>query len=228
MGHTLKSPTKPMRSLNRILIPELLDSLDSNDPRAIRSRRDLVFIDAFMGNSRWIAKTISRSPLAREGIVELGAGEGRLCERLHRAVPDCKITGLDLIPKPQRLSAAIQWEAGDFFKTLENMHGAVCTGSLVLHHFSDHALSELGGRLTRFSSLVFVEPLRSPAPLIAAQLVSPLLGEVTRYDMPASIRAGFLPGELAEVLQLDPSFWTIREVATWRGALRFTASRNRK
>ena len=67
-----------MRALDRVLTPEILDSLDPRDPRAIRSRRDLVFIDAFMGNSRWITESVARSSSARDGIVELGAGEVRL------------------------------------------------------------------------------------------------------------------------------------------------------
>lgn len=222
-----KAPKEPMRSFDRVLTPELLDSLDPRDPRAIRSRRDLVFIDAFMGNSRWITESVARSSSARNGIVELGAGEGRLCERLHQALPDCEISGLDLIPKPHNLSDGIHWVAGDFLKTLDTMRGGVCVGSLVLHHFSDDVLRELGQRLARFSNLVFAEPLRSPGPLAASALVSPLVGEVTRHDMPASIRAGFLPGELAPILALDPAIWTIRESATFMGALRFIASRSR-
>lgn len=214
-----------MRDLDRVLTPELLDSLDSRDPRAIRSRRDLVFIDAFMGNSRWITNSVARCSLPRDGIVELGAGDGRLCERFYHALPDCEITGLDLIARPQNLSTGIRWVAGDFFKTLDSVRAAVCAGSLVLHHFSDEALRDLGRRLARFSFLVFAEPLRSPLPLAASALLFPLVGEVTRHDMPASIRAGFLPGEMAEALELDPKSWTIREVTTLSGSLRFTASK---
>jgi SAM-dependent methyltransferase len=179
-----------------------------------------------MGNSRWITESVARCSSARNGIVELGAGEGRLCERLQQALPDCEITGLDLIPKPQNLSDEIHWVAGDFLKTLDTMRGGVCVGSLVLHHFSDNVLRELSRLLARFSFLVFAEPLRSPATLAASALVAPLVGEVTRHDMPASIRAGFLPGELALTLALDPTLWTIREATTFLGSLRFIASRS--
>jgi SAM-dependent methyltransferase len=216
-----------MRALDRILTPELLDSLDPTDPRAIRSRRDLVFIDAFMGNSRWIRDSVARSSFSGDGVVELGAGDGRLCERFYQVLHDAEITGLDLIPRPQNLSAGIRWVPGDFFKSLDSVRAGVCAGSLVLHHFPDEALRELGRRLARFSFLVFAEPLRSPLPLAASALVFPLVGEVTRHDMPASIRAGFLPGEIAEALHLDPKLWTIREVTTLTGSLRFTASKRR-
>ena len=216
-----------MRALDRVLTAELLDSLDPRDPRAIRSRRDLVFIDAFMGNSRWITDSVARCSLAGDSVVELGAGDGRLCNRLYQSLPDCDITGLDLISRPENLSAGIRWVAGDFFKTLDSVRAGVCAGSLVLHHFSDEALRDLGRRLARFSFLFFAEPLRSPLPLAASALVFPLVGEVTRHDMPASIRAGFLPGEMAEALELDPKSWTIREVTTLTGSLRFTASKHR-
>jgi hypothetical protein len=214
-----------MRAPERVITPEILDSLDHRDPRAVRSRRDLAIIDAFMGNSRWISRTVTRSPYARQGVVELGAGTGHLCDRLHRALPECHITGLDFIPRPPSLSPGIDWLAGDFFDTLDSARGGVAVGSLVLHHFSAHVLRELGHRLNRFDSLVFAEPLRSRLPLAAAALVSPLVGDVTRHDMPASIRAGFLHGELASALHLDPSRWKILETSTWSGAIRFFATR---
>jgi len=214
-----------MRAPERVITPEILDSLDHRDPRAVRSRRDLAIIDAFMGNSRWISRTVTRSPYARQGVVELGAGTGHLCDRLHRALPECRITGLDFIPRPPSLSPGIDWLAGDFFDTLDSARGGVAVGSLVLHHFSAHVLRELGHRLNRFDSLVFAEPLRSRLPLAAAALVSPLVGDVTRHDMPASIRAGFLHGELASALHLDPSRWKILETSTWSGAIRFFATR---
>ena len=75
------------------------------------------------------------------------------------------------------------------------------------------------------ATLIPRSPLRSPLPLAASALLFPLVGEVTRHDMPASIRAGFLPGEMAEALELDPKSWTIREVTTLSGSLRFTASK---
>lgn len=212
-----------MRALDRVITPEILDSLDHRDPRAARSRRDLLFIDAFMGNSRWITRTVSRQQPAHQGIVELGAGTGALCTRLHHALPGCPITGLDLVPRPDSLKDDIHWIRGDFFETLDHVRGNMCAGSLVLHHFSANVLRELGRRLRRFEFLVFAEPLRSRIPLTASTLISPFVGEVTRHDMPASIRAGFLPGELAPALHLDPKHWDVRETSTWSGALRFTA-----
>lgn len=58
-----------------------------------------------------------------------------------------------------------------------------------------------------------------------ARFAAPFTGEVTRHDMPASIRAGFLPGELPVLLKLDPSRWVFYESLNWTGSLRFEARR---
>jgi hypothetical protein len=118
----------------------------------------------------------------------------------------------------------IKWSSGDFFQTLPNIYADACIGSLILHHFSDEALRDLGARLQSFRSLTFCEPLRSHLPLFLAKLSCPFLSEVTRHDMPASIRAGFCSGELPALLGLDSKNWHIRESSHWRGVLRLTAS----
>lgn len=214
-----------MPTLARTLVPEILDSLDSADPRAVRSRRDLAWIDRWMGNSRWITSTASRSPRAARTIVELGAGTGTLCRKLHARLPRSRVVGMDLAFRPRSLPEGIQWIDGDFFQTLAPNPGGCCVGSLVLHHFSDAALQVLGARLADFSELLFVEPLRSRVPLAASWLASPLAGEVTRHDMPASIRAGFVPGELMRTLGLNRQKWESVEDrgCRWRGWVRFHA-----
>jgi hypothetical protein len=134
------------------------------------------------------------------------------------------VTGLDLIKRPTNLPAIIRWIGGDFFQTLPNIDADACVGSLILHHFSDEALRDLGVRLQSFRSLTFCEPLRSRLPLFLSKLSCPFLSEVTRHDMPASIRAGFRPGELPALLGLDSNKWSVSESSHWRGALRLAAS----
>lgn len=215
-----------MRAPDRVITPEILDSLDHRDPRAVRSRRDLHLIDSFLGNSRWVTRTLAKYPNSSGEIVELGAGEGTLCNKIGQSLPGSSVTGLDLIPRPESLRDGIHWRTGDFFDTLEDVHGSACVGSLILHHFSTNVLSELGRRLQKFDLLVFAEPLRSRLSLSAAALASPFIGDVTRHDMPASIRAGFVCGELAEALRLDTDLWTIDETATWFGTIRFLAHKS--
>jgi hypothetical protein len=214
-----------MRELNRVIIPEILDSLNPADPRAIRSRRDLRLIDLYLGNSRWIVRQLKRQTPAPARIIEIGAGEGDLCRKVQTSLPSSAVTGLDLIQRPASLPSDIQWIGGDFFQTLPNIDADACIGSLILHHFSNEALHELGVRLQSFRSLTFCEPLRSRLPLFLSKLSAAFMSEVTRHDMPASIRAGFRPGELPALLGLDSKKWSVRESSHWRGALRLAAWR---
>jgi hypothetical protein len=214
-----------MRELERVIIPEILDSLNPADPRAIRSRRDLRLIDLYLGNSRWIVRQLKRQTPAPARIIEIGAGEGDLCRKIQTSLPSSTVTGLDLIQRPDNLPSDIQWIGGDFFQTLPNIDADACVGSLILHHFSDEALRDLGARLQSFRSLTFCEPLRSRLPLFLSKLSAAFMSEVTRHDMPASIRAGFRPGELPALFGLDSKKWSVRESSHWRGALRLAAWR---
>jgi hypothetical protein len=214
-----------MRELERVIIPEILDSLNPADPRAIRSRRDLRLIDLYLGNSRWIVRQLKRQTPAPARIIEIGAGEGDLCRKVQTSLPSSAVTGLDLIQRPASLPSDIQWIGGDFFQTLPNIDADACVGSLILHHFSNEALHELGVRLQSFRNLTFCEPLRSRLPLFLSKLSAAFMSEVTRHDMPASIRAGFRPGELPALLGLDSKKWSVRESSHWRGALRLAAWR---
>lgn len=214
-----------MRTFDRVIIPEILDSLNPEDPRAVRSRRDLRWIDLFLGNSRWTVRQLKRQTPAPVRILEIGAGEGGLCRQIKAALSSSSVTGLDLIGRPADLPGNVQWVSGDFFQTLPETGGDACVGSLILHHFSDRALSDLGARLRAFRFIAFCEPLRSRLPLVFSSLSSPLVGEVTRHDMPASIRAGFRLGELPALLGLDSKRWKISESSDWRGSLRLIASR---
>ena len=213
-----------MRELDRVIIPEILDSLNPADPRAIRSRRDLRLIDHYLGNSRWIVRQLQKQMPRPARIIEIGAGAGGLCCIIHKAIPSSDITGLDLIPRPANFPSGIQWLSGDFFQTLPKIDADACVGSLILHHFSDEALRDLGARLQSFRTLAFCEPLRSRLPLLLSKLSCPFMSEVTRHDMPASIRAGFRPGELSTLLGLNSKKWSVRESSHWRGALRLVAS----
>jgi len=212
-----------MGSLPRTVGPEILDTLDHADPGAVRSRLDLRRIDRVLGGTRWVLRSVRAEPAAADGIIELGAGDGRLCSELARHFPD--VLGLDFAPRPAGLPPAVAWRSGDFFQTLPEVDAGVLVGSLILHHFSPAELGALGRLLRPFRVLIFSEPLRSRWPLAFSGVVQPLLGSVTRHDMPASIRAGFQPGELAPLLGLDSGEWRISESAHRRGMLRFQAWR---
>jgi len=207
----------------RILEEEVIDHVDASESHAIRSRRDLRLLDAFLGNSRWIERTLR--PLSVDSIVELGAGDGHLSRRLSQSYPKVPITGLDFAPPPNDWKHPLHWIQGDLLETIGEAPAQICIGSLVLHHFHREVLAALGKQLQRFSTLVFSEPHRHAQPLAGSYLLQPLMGKIVRHDMPASIRAGFQKGELAESLELDRANWSIEESITVRGIIRFVASR---
>lgn len=209
----------------RLLVPELLDSMDPSDPRAIRSRCDLRLINAFLGNERWITAQCRRHSSLIHRIMELGAGEGHLSKSLHHVLPKATVTGLDLRERPACLPSGIRWITGDFLQTIGHSQADACTGNLILHHLDSEGLRILGSRLQELRLLVFCEPLRRRLPMTLTRMVLPLAGEVTRHDMPASIRAGFVRGELPSLLGLDPAIWDIEEKESRRGSLRLIASR---
>ena len=75
--------------MERVVEPEILDELSGDDPRALRSRRDLRLINFLMGNERWILKQVRSA----DSMVELGAGDGSLTRKLTKYG---SVTGLDL------------------------------------------------------------------------------------------------------------------------------------
>lgn len=208
----------------RVVAPEILDSLAPTDPAARRSRRDLRRLNSFLGCSRWILRSVRpHNEAARLGIVELGAGEGELCRRLAEHMPGFPVTGLDLVAHPN--PSGFDWRTGNFFETLPGVLGGVAVGSLILHHLHDNELRRLGTILSAFRALIFCEPLRSPWPMRLSRLALPFVGSVTRHDMPVSQRAGFRSGELAPRLGLDSRTWRVAEKESSRGTLRFLAWR---
>lgn len=211
----------------RTLVPELLDSLDPLDPDAIRSRSDLRRLDCFLGGSRWMLRKARYHPeAARAGIVELGAGEGILCNRLAAVFPGSPVTGLDLLSAPSGLDQRIRWVPGNIFQTLGTQQAGIAVGNLILHHFSPGELATLGSILRGFRVIIFSEPRRCRMALALAFVSRPFIGRVTRHDMPASIRAGFRRGELAAALGLPHNEWLIHESLSPRGVVRFHACRD--
>jgi len=212
--------------MQRLVEPEILDRLPADDPEAVRSRRDLRWINFLMGNERWLARRIARLPSARKGVWEIGAGEGRLLRRLATRHPGMSLTGCDLAPRPANLPDRIAWRQGDVFDQLPTASGGVLVANLFLHHFDDSSLARFGSSLANFDALCINEPHRSSLAMAQGRLLLPFVGPVTRHDMLVSIHAGFRRGELPERLGLTAGGWRVREETTWRGALRVLAWRD--
>ncbi|MDF1849801.1 MAG: class I SAM-dependent methyltransferase [Verrucomicrobiales bacterium] len=213
----------------RLVIPEILDSLPDDDPEAIRSRRDLRLVNGFMGNYRWVARQIRETPedLVSEW-VEVGAGDGHLVSMFsEEEVERLSVTGLDFISRPGNWPSRWGWRQSDVFDGLgENpSRDRGIIANLFLHHFEPEDLRRLGDVIDReCSRLVFSEPARYPFFRFASCFFDPFVNRVTRYDMRVSIGAGFRKGELPTSLGLGDE-WEIRDSTSILGAYRLEAWR---
>ena len=88
-------------SIPRRIEPEWLDDLPPDNPRALRSRRDLRRINVLMANAAIIDRELRRSFRAGSprSIAEIGAGDGtlmlRLAESLGAQWPGVRVVLLD-------------------------------------------------------------------------------------------------------------------------------------
>lgn len=212
--------------IKRVVIPELLDHLPFDDSEAQRSRRDLRRINLFMGNERWICRAVQKFPeAAGNGIVEIGAGDGELCQRLASLIPEAQVKAFDLAPAPKSSGSRVIWHQGDLFKAPVPTGGGVLVANLFVHHFEGEGLVSLGGWIRNFEVIILNEPDRQRLPHVLGGLMHPFMNRVTRHDMHVSIDAGFQRGELGNWLGLNGSDWQLRETSTWRGARRVIAWR---
>lgn len=212
--------------MNRIVIPELLDSLPADDPSALRSRRDLSRINGMMGNLRWLRHAIVNSNLSHGAhVIEVGAGDGSLANALAR--DGYQVTAIDLSPAPENLEKGVTWICGDLFEVLPRLSGDVLVGNLFWHHFNDEQLGGLAATIGSFDAVLASEPLRARFPLALGALLVPFINHVTRHDMFISIRAGFRAGELPRCWQLDAEKWQIEETIGLLGTSRFIARRRK-
>lgn len=210
----------------RRLETELLDILPADDPDAVRSRRDLKFLNAVMLHPGIMARRMRHHAIAAPNrIVELGAGDGslmlRLCRRLAGHWPGVTTVLVDqqgiVAPATREAVAKLGWRQDqvtqDVFEYLATAKPAdIIIANLFLHHFEPPQIAEIFARSAeRAPVFIALEPRRSMLPLIGSRLIG-LLGcnYVSRHDATASVRAGFRDRELS-ALWPDPRGWILRE-----------------
>jgi hypothetical protein len=212
--------------VQRIVEPEILDTLPSDDPEAVASRRDLRRLNGLMANHRWLEQRIRAFLKPEWRLLELGAGDGTFGKRLlrHGVLEAPRLGAIDLAPRPADWPAEAIWVQRDV-QTGNLPAAEVVVANLFLHHFEPPFLRKLGERLpAECRVLLCCEPSRKPMHLWQSSLLSLLpLGRVTKHDMPVSIRAGFLGDELPQFLGI--SDWKIGVSTTFFGAYRLEAHR---
>ena len=215
--------------MQRLVQRELLDDLLADDPRAMRSRRDLRRLNVWMGHVGIMQRILlqARPRQAPARFVELGAGDGTFLLRLARSSPCRSLQTEALLVDRQSLVStqtraeltSISWQAipiqADVFDWLEKSlirPTDVILGNLFLHHFNDDILRTLFAYLAeRADFFAACEPRRSGWVLGTSRLVRLIGGnDVTRHDAEASVRAGFAGKELSALWPEDGA-WKLME-----------------
>jgi len=202
--------------LLRKLEPEWLDQLPEDDPRAVRSRRDLRRINAWMRNARSMAFTLLKYAAGRqpESIVDLGSGDGRFMLQVAQLLaprwPHVKIILHDRQNIVSRVTregfAALRWEVEtisadifDFMADTRSPRFDVITSNLFLHHFTDEQLARLLAQAAKRAWLVVAcEPRRAKYVVRFSRLLWVIgCNDVSIHDAVVSARAGFNGKELS-------------------------------
>lgn len=219
-------------SFPRRLETELLDVLPADDPAAMRSRRDLKFLNAVMLHPAIMARRMRRHAVhAPRRIIELGAGDGSLMLRLGRrlarhwpGVSTILVDRQDIVTHETRQAiSSLGWREDrvtqDVFDYLATAEPAdIIVANLFLHHFQPRQLADIFTRCAKLAPiLIALEPRRARLPLLGSRLIG-LLGcnHVSRHDAVASVRAGFRDRELSQLWPHQPG-WNFDEgsVGLW-------------
>jgi hypothetical protein len=238
LGAARTAPGWPRR-----VMPELLDDLPPDDPRAIRSRADLRRINWIMGAQSLLVRcltTAGAGPSMR--IVELGAGDGSLALRIARSRaqrwPGVALTLLDRAPSvpPETLDAirALGWSVDvvaadvlDWLGGARAPRAGIAFANLFVHHFEgDHLAALLGGVADEFAAFACCEPRRSLVSLAGSHLLG-LIGcnDVTRNDGVISVNAGFRDAELSKYWPRASDAWELHETGAGAFSHLFVARR---
>jgi Methyltransferase domain len=234
---------KPRPLASRVVEGEILDRLAPDDPRAVRSRRDLVRLNRLMMQVATMSASLRSvaGDAPPRSLLEIGCGDGsfmlRIARRLARRWPGLNLLLVDRqsVVRPDAIAAfeALGWRAepivADVFEFLEGHRERVdiVAANLVLHHFGERQLGTLFGLLARrCRGFAACEPRRSAMSLAGSRLVG-LIGcnDVTRHDALASVKAGFAGAELSRAWP-DEAGWTLREWRSFPFSHSFTATQS--
>ena len=204
--------------MKREIESELIDELPADDPRAMRSRRDLRRVHRWMGHTGIMARALNAAFTDRipGSIVELGAGDGTLllglAKRLALRWNPMRVVLVDrqrlLTSQTKAEFEAMSWHVEsvemDVFDWLERPNPEACDvtiATLFLHHFREGDLRRflsLAARQTGF--FLACDPERAYFSLCGASLLGLIGGNyVTRHDGKISVRAGFVENELSDL-----------------------------
>jgi hypothetical protein len=231
-------------SIPRRLEPEWLDQLPADDPRAIRARRDLTRVNAWMLNASRMAGALVKYAAGEKPrtIVDLGSGDGqfmlRVARRLAPRWPDVSLVLQDqqniVSPATREGFAALNWrvevrtaDVFDFLTETRSSPVDVITSNLFWHHFTDEQLARLFALMEQRARLVVAcEPRRARFVVRASRLLWVIgCNDVSVHDAIVSTRAGFNGQELSALWPKNRP-WELHEHAAGLFTHRFVARRS--
>ncbi|MSU58966.1 MAG: methyltransferase domain-containing protein [Pedosphaera sp.] len=230
--------------MKRTVQPEMLDALPPDDPRAVRSRRDLRRVNAWMRNHAILIRALQTA--AGDGLprhlTELGAGDGQFLLRVARELaprwPGVSVTLLDqretIADSTLAEFAELGWHAQPLVRDVrqwiefDTPPVDIIMANLFLHHFAERDLARLLLEISkRCHFFAAVEPRRAAWPLFCSRLLW-LIGcnKVTCYDAPISVHAGFARDELSALWPATAG-WDLMETNAGGFSHLFVARRKR-
>ena len=214
----------------RVVTAELLDEEGADEREMLRSLRDLRRFNSLAGGTR-VYRSLVRRMLAGHGgkpsILDLGTGTSDLLHAVSGESGSSGSVGLDLNLRHLLYgriltSRTIQRVNGDALH-LPFRHGTfdLVTSSHFFHHFSPEENAEILRESLRVSrvGVIVTDTVRHYAPLAFVHLLGilRLVGEITRFDAPASVRQGYTLTEVRSMLRDIPaSRWQVLRMFPYR------------
>jgi ubiquinone/menaquinone biosynthesis C-methylase UbiE len=189
--------------MQRLDTPELLDEHDAEPKAMERSLRDLQRFNRWCGGTRVYRKIVHRLVQKRDPLViDLGAGTADLVDALggRGVAVDWNIRHLVYRqPRARRVVADARR-----LPFRDNAADAV-TSSHFFHHFTPEENVEILRESLRVArvGVAMTDTRRHLAPLIFTLLLRwlHLVGRITAFDAPASIRRGYTTSEVRAIAQ---------------------------
>jgi ubiquinone/menaquinone biosynthesis C-methylase UbiE len=207
----------------RVEVEELLDEHDAPRADMERSLRDLRLINRYCGGTRIYRALVRR--FAPAAILDIGTGTSDLLE----AVPDVRLRiGLDFKIDHllyERKGSRVLRVVGDAHQ-LPFRDGAVdlVTSAHFFHHFSPDENTQMLAEALRVvrKGVAVNDTRRHYAPLLFVLLLGALrlVGRITRFDAPASVRQGYTLREAREIAaKVGAPRWKVERMMPFRFAI---------
>ncbi len=211
--------------MKRIEVHELLDEHDAPREEMEQSLRDLRRINKYCGGIRVYRSLVKR--FAPQSILDLGTGTSDLLEAVPRVKTriglDFKIDHLLFLRDDSRVLRVV----GDANR-LPFRDGAVdlVTSSHFFHHFPPEANANILRDSLRVArkGVAVTDTRRHLAPLLFVMLIGALrlVGKITRFDAPASVRQGYTLAEARDLARGLGVPWKVVRKMPYRWAMLLT------